>query len=447
MNWKRFLLAGNLSYMKYWPILAIIPSFLFAADYEFAGTAIKRHQEMCDHYNQQKQIKHHPKYITGDWGGARAELAEKGVTFSAKYTTDFLGNPVGGRSQGFAYTGSLGADLLVNFEKLSSITGWNFYTSVVWRRGTSLTASKIGNQFPVQQVFGGQTFQLDCLYLRKYAFNDRLVLEFGRLNAGDHFLQNDLYYYYVSNAFCGNPVAVFFNNPGFTAYPHATWGAYLRFHPWKRLRIQGGVYNGNSDLQKSKFHGMNFTFRTKQGVQFSSDLTLQVNQESGDTGLPGNYAVGAFLFNRDKPKFLGGTGDGNPGWYIQVDQMLYSPDPEHKRGLHPFAAFLFAPKNRNTFPFFFTSGIVYKGPTLKRAKDAVVLGVAYGKYSKDSNEQRKQQGLEQQSFETVVELNYKYQANQWCFIQPDVQYIINPKGLGKTIPNALAIGAQVNLVF
>ena len=45
------------------------------------------------------------KYLTGDWGGVRNELERAGVTLTATYTTDLLGNPVGGNTQGFRYAG------------------------------------------------------------------------------------------------------------------------------------------------------------------------------------------------------------------------------------------------------------------------------------------------------------------------------------------------------
>ena len=41
------------------------------------------------------------KYLTGNWGGLRSELESAGVMLTATYTTDLLGNPVGGNTQGF----------------------------------------------------------------------------------------------------------------------------------------------------------------------------------------------------------------------------------------------------------------------------------------------------------------------------------------------------------
>ena len=50
----------------------------------------------------------HRKYMTGDWGGARTELANKGVLFELDVTQLLQGNAHGGKStnNAFRYSGS-----------------------------------------------------------------------------------------------------------------------------------------------------------------------------------------------------------------------------------------------------------------------------------------------------------------------------------------------------
>lgn len=58
------------------------------------------------------------KHLTGNWGGLRDELESAGVTLTATYTTDLLGNPIGGNTQGFRHAGDMAVDLHVDLEKL-----------------------------------------------------------------------------------------------------------------------------------------------------------------------------------------------------------------------------------------------------------------------------------------------------------------------------------------
>lgn len=383
--------------------------------------------------------------MTGDWNGWRPWLACHGVRVIATYTTDMIGNPVGGHARGFAYAGSFGLGLNVNLEKAAGISGLDFFTSAVWRTGTNLSTRKIHNQFPVQQVYGSQTVKLNELFLKETLFNGRWILKAGRLDGGNDFLQSNLFYQYVNNAFDGNPVAVF-NNFVFSAYPNATWGAYTFFEPVKRFDVKAAVYNANTYISKNRYHGVNFTFNSTNGVIWITEWAYRLNQEPCDTGMPGNYRVGFLYQTGPVSKFLNGIVRGDYCYYFMWDQMIYRPDGGNsKRSLTPFATFLCAPKDRNRFPLFFISGLVYQGPFEARPKDSINLGVAYGRYSGDLDKLEGEMGQEEQSFEMVVELNYWIWATDWLQITPDFQYIINPRG--EDTPNAFCLGAQINIIL
>ena len=64
------------------------------------------------------------QYMTGSWGGLRNRLSNAGLTATMTYTTDLLGNPIGGTHHGFRYTGDFGIDLTCDLEKG---LGWKRY--------------------------------------------------------------------------------------------------------------------------------------------------------------------------------------------------------------------------------------------------------------------------------------------------------------------------------
>jgi porin len=384
-------------------------------------------------------------HMTGDWNGWRYKIADRGVEFISSYVTDMVGNPVGGKARGFTYTGSFGLAMNVDFERALDVKGLVFFVSAVWRTGTSLTLSKIKNQFNVQQDYGSQTVKLNELFIRQSLWHDKVVFLVGRLDAGNVFFQSNLYYQYVNNAFDGNPVAVF-NNFVFTAYPNATWGAYMAVAPVKKILGKFGVYNANNYINKNKYHGINFTFRSTNGVILITEWAYLLNQGEDDFGMPGNYKIGVLYQTGHKRKFLNGIAQGNLGYYILVDQTIYRPEGgKAKRALTPFAALLFAPKEKNLFPFFYTAGLVYQGPFRSRPFDSASFGIAYGKYSTDLAKLERKERREPQNFEMVLELNYWVQINKWCTFVPDVQYVIHPSGLN--IPNAFCLGAQIGVVL
>ena len=134
------------------------------------------------------------KHLTGDWGGRRHELERAGVTLTATYTTDLLGNPIAGHQQGFRYTGDMGLDIRFDLEKLAGLKGLLLDVSGSWRSGEDLSAKDIGNTFTVSQIFGGETVRLYALALEWPSLLDnRLDLRVGRIGAGDDFLTSPLY--------------------------------------------------------------------------------------------------------------------------------------------------------------------------------------------------------------------------------------------------------------
>jgi len=366
------------------------------------------------------------KYMTGNWDGWRDRFEERGVVFTSSFITELVGNPTGGRAQGFTYTGSYGLELDVDFDKACGWKGFGFFTSMAWRTGSSLTAEKIGNQFPVQEIFGGQTVKLNELYFKESLFDGWLFFKTGRMNPGNDFLVSPLYCNFLNLAFCGNPVSILYNT-AFTVYPFAEWGAYLHFKPHEMLLVKGAVYNANTEILKNKYHGVNFTFNSTNGVIWIAEANFLINQKAGDR-YPGSYRAGFFYQTANTVIFSGGLG-GDPGYYFQIDQMIY-------KGVTPFMAMVFQPKDRNLLPLFISGGVVFKG-MWGRPADAISAALAYGRFSPDLGTG--------QDFETVIEANYWYQATRWLSIVPDLQYIIHPKGTDT--PNAFCLGLQMEFTL
>lgn len=420
----------------------IVPLSLYSGDQKYSPTAPQRHRQMAQDLIE-KPLKEKRQFLTGDWNTARTYLAEKGITFTGVYVTDTVGNPVGGKARGFAYAGSFGLDVLVDLDKTTPLKGLAFYSSMVWRTGTSLSERKIGNQFPVQQVFGHQTVKLNSVYLQQTFLDRRIMIRLGRLNGGDTFLQSPLFYHYVNNAIDGNPVSPFFSTP-FTAYPNAVWGAYFRGMPVKQIMVKFGAYQGNKKINENRFHGINFSFKSPQGVLLASEITYLFSTDEGR--YPGNYKVGYFYINRASQEIQNFNTSSNQVLYLQFDQKLYEEELNHTSGLSGFTTFVLMPEDRNEMPFFFVAGLVYRGLFPGRENDFLAAGTAMGRYSKNLRQKQRDEGQEVQYYEVMLELNYNAHITPWFWLQPDIQYIIRPDGL-KSRQNALVLGFQAQVNF
>jgi porin len=398
-------------------------------------------------------------HLFGDWFGVRSKLEDEGFTPTLSFVTNIAGNPIGGREQGVTNADNLGLDLLFDMDKLVGLKGVSFLVSMSQRSGSSLSKEYIGNVFTVQQVFGGQTFHLIDVAYEQKLLDERVEFRFGRIATGDDFLVSPYDYLFMQNGFDGNPVGIFLNSPGMTAYPNATWGARVKVKPTERIYIMSGIYNGDPLIRKIDNNGADFSMN---GPAFAiNEIGYQLNGLPGESQLLGNYKAGFWYddssfadFRAVGPGMNSTTKRGNWGFYGLFDQVLVPfGEAGSNRGLGVFGSFLASPdESISQLPYFFTAGVACRGIFDSRPRDAAGLALVYGDFSSDlRHAQERQQRLNPsvgvQNYETVLELTYRlYLQKSALFFQPDLQYIIRPGGTG-IIDNALVLGCQIGVNF
>ena len=394
------------------------------------------------------------QHLLGDWLGVRSELEERGIIPTLTFVTDALGNPTGGMQQGFRAANNLGFDLRFDLEKLLSINGGSFELSLSQRFGSSLSERDIGNVFTVQQVFGGETFRVVDVAYQQQLLGARLELRLGRIAAGDDFLVSPYNYVFVQNGFDGNPVAIFLNAPGMTAYPNASWGALAKVRPTKRMYLMGGVYNGDPSIRANHHHGLDWSLH---GPAFAiGEIGYHLNSLPGDEGPLGHYKAGVWYDHSQYIDFTTvGLGSppavnrGNWGFYGLVDQVLvrFGERGSH-RGFGVTGSVLVSPdQSISQMPFFFTAGLLTRGIFPSRPTDVAGLGIVSGYFSTDLQDSQRRTQLGVQTHETALELTYRFRLRGAAlFLQPDLQYIIRPGGTG-LISDALVGGLQAGINF
>lgn len=406
--------------------------------------------------------------LTGNWGGVRSKLADSGFTPSANYTTDLVGNPAGGNRQGFNYAGFLQVSAGMDLAKLASLRGWALTISQYVASGRNLS-NQIGNFYGVQEIYAPGDYYFGQLGL-SYAFpGNKVVLEGGRLFAGDVFATSPLWQYYVTGGINGNLVSIS-NNVFFPNFQIATWGTRATYEPTNDWKITAAAYNANPKVADTFRHGLDFSFNTSHGCLGVAQATYKHHQKRGE-GLPGSVTLGGYY---DSDRFSGlvdttRTWHGNYGIYFMIDQMVfrgewpqfigplhlsseagYSDRVKHPHyqgnaapldrpvGLTAWWATYAAPQQKiNAETYQLAGGLVYQGLFPNHDRDVTAFCVLYGKFSDK---------LSGQDAETVLEFNHRFQISPWCYLTPDIQYIFNPNGR-HNIDNALVIGAEASFNF
>ena len=276
-------------------------------------------------------------------------------------------------------------------------------------------------------------------------------------------------------------------------------------------------------------HGFNFqgapSFNPNgYGGGYSQNGLYNVNEigwtpKFAASQLEGKYAIGSYIWGQNNTSYASTTwvnGQKKPtgfsqnsviwGLYLQADQQLFrekSDDPAKlsKQGLYSFNEFTFTPPQNNALPFYFQTGLVYKGLIPHRDEDSAGIALGAGFYSSYYNQyiDSQNQALENNygskynatvpdgpayvqnvnattgkpattttgtgskkktvpaytsyyeylphySSTEVIEGFYNIQLTKWASLKPGVQYIINPAGNG-TVGNDVILQVVAKVTF
>jgi porin len=127
--------------------------------------------------------------------------------------------------------------------------------------------------------------------------------------------------------------------------------------------------------------------------------------------------------------------------------MVWQEAPGSDQGLTLWSAFVLSPQqNIAKLPFQANAGIIYKGLVPTRDNDYSIFGFVYGEFSNEIVTTTKDNRSLHSDYEIVLELAYRVNLTKFAYVQPDLQWVINPGGT-HTVPNALVLGAQMSVTF
>ena len=293
--------------------------------------------------------------------------------------------------------------------------------------------------------------------------------------------------------------------------------------------VQGSRYN-----YASPYDAGNGGNSSQNGIYNVNEIGWE--PKIGKDRLEGKYALGSYLWGQKNTSFMptaftpSGTADVSYaarkpvayqenqvlwGLYLQADQQLFrerseEPGKLSRQGLYNFNEFTFTPPQNNQLPFYFQTGLVYRGLIPHRNEDSLGIALGAGFYSsyynqwvQSQNEQlqfnygtpnnapipdgpaqyqpigttnssstryvngtakgtKTPSSVTQQQQATplkdtyaylpgftsteVIEAFYNIQFTPWAALKPSVQYIINPAGNG-TVQDDWILGVTAKVTF
>lgn len=417
--------------------------------------------------------------LSGDWGGMRNQLAEKGVTLDMSLTQTAQGIVHGGKDTGWQYGGGRG-DIILNVDT-QKLGLWPGGFLNVEAEGNFIPADRLLKSINGQsgslmfinsnQAYptpGGDNFNLPALNFTQF-LSPYFGLTIGKFatvtsNAGDmnEFAHGKGDMQFMNLAFNVNPVLL-------TTVPYSTLGTGMIVLPTKdpnQAIVSFMVLSSTGKASTSGFDdldGNNLTFAGEGRVR--TDFF----------GLTGHQVFGAAFSNRkfnsldQNARFIfeNGAFESKKGsWNIHYnfDQYFYEPKKGSGEGVGVFGRIGVSDGNPNFMHLFYSLGIGGRGVIPNRSNDRY----GFGFYYIDVNNPELQ-GLFRDAKllrdEYGFEAFYNFAITPWLQLTPDIQVVrgaqknkitigTGPGPIGvpfiasrKSIGTATILGVRLKMVF
>jgi porin len=419
------------------------------------------------------------EYLTGDWGGARTELAEKGIFFDLDLTQWLQGNAHGGKdtNNAFRYSGS--ADYYLKFDtaRMGLWPGGLLTLHGETQIGQSINGKTAAIMAPNYQALlpvpGDPGLTTLSEYYFAQALSEKLVLMAGKidLSSGDsNEFAHDQRAQFSNLAFRINPVL-------FNAGPYTTLAAGAIWLPTDWFTMTTFVCDNDPD-GAATMTGFNTAFHGHNWLSVMQEYDFKINS----IGLPGHQRFGWFYTTRDfreltfdsriqlpvgtlgralirrqklAPPWLQAlrladtiNGIVNPpqrpddwGIYYNFDQYVYTEADDPEQGWGVFGRFGWSTGEANLFEEFYSLGLGGKGAIPTRDKDTWGLGYYLANISDGVS------ALLDVDAEQGVELFYNLEITPWLHITPDLQVIVDPGAGFRDRDVAIVYGLRARVNF
>ena len=420
--------------------------------------------------------------LTGDWGGLRTALREKGGTeITLDYIGETFGVVAGGVERRGSYEGRLELSVDSDLDKWLSWRGASAHLTLYnIHDGGATVGQHAGSIADPSNIDALSSTRLFTAWLEQSLFDGRFSVRAGQLAADDEFATSPTAAGLVNGTF-GWPglLAADMTNGG-PAYPLASPGIRVKARAADRLTFLAAAFAGDpagrncdDDPQQCNRHGTRFPLTGS--TLWMGEMQVGTPPADGAEGFPGIYKLGAWYSNGrfgDQRYGRDGAGavvplsdpaadrpfdhKGNWGLYGVVDQTVWRG---RSSSLSMFLRGGVSPSSRNLISTYADAGFGLKGPLTGRPDDLLALGVAWAKISPDAVAADRDaaasggQPVAVRRSEVAFELSYTAQMTPWWTLQPDLQYIVHPNGgqnpedSTRRLGNAFVVGLRTTIKF
>lgn len=381
--------------------------------------------------------------LSGDWGGARSTLYDKGVTVELSHKSDALANVAGGVARGGVVLMNSDAAVSVDMDKLAGWGGGSAFVQYHVQHGSQSINNYAGSFAGVSNIeTGTSTGQVYQAWLQQNSADDSLSLLAGLYAIDSEFYVTDTSGLFLQPPYGMSAEMAQTGRNGPPVFPMGALALRLKYTV-SGFYAQGALTDGvPGNLNDA--HGTQIRLDKGDGSLAVVELGYAPDVEEGSYD---KTSLGLWRYSARANDLVDVDVFGNPvqrvdqGFYVLAERTLFSEQGNGGQGLSGFVRFGTVNKDVYQVDWSGSLGLNYQGLFDGRDDDAAGIAVTT---SHASAKYRLANAAE--SSETVVELTYRAQLQPWLAVQPIVQRIFNPN-MDAAVRDAWVAGVRLEVVF
>jgi porin len=382
--------------------------------------------------------------LTGDWGGVRKTLADRGVEFTITYKSDVLANVSGGVRRRTEHLGNVDLILDVDAEKLVGWKGGSLHIYGLNDHGGN-PSQDTGAAQGTDNIEAYDTTKLYEAWAQQSLFGDRVQALFGLYDLNSEFdvIETSRLFLNPSQGIGPDISQTGANGP--SIFPNASLGGRVKLQPTSWLYVQCAILDSIAGNPENPC-GTQIMFG-HDGRLVVSEAGVLLGKEEHATFPFGKYAIGGWVYSDTFEDVRNPARRGsNHGIYGFAEQTVYREAGDPRQGLALFVRVGEASPDVNQFDLYLGGGAVFTGLIPRRDEDQLGLAVACARNGGPFREAAATAGTPVDKTETILEATYRIQWTPFLAIQPDFQYTINP-GTDPTLRDSVVVGARLQVDF
>jgi porin len=275
----------------------------------------------------------------------------------------------------------------------------------------------------VSEIAGPSRWRLQEGWIEQRLAGDRVGLLAGRYDLSTEFYLLPAAAVLINSSFGTGPEFSESGRKGPSLFPDTDIGGRLEVKPLPSLVLRTAIFSG-----------------------FVIGEIAWVPQD-------GKIAVGGWAYTGTFDDLSRTDGNGGPirhhgsgGVYAIAEYPVLRLDGDSARRVTLFAQLGLGDGRISRFAAYTGGGIVVSGPWAERPGDQLALGVAAAHNGNEYIQLQRREGLRAERSEVTIELTYRFLATRWLYVQPDMQFVINPD-TDPSRRNALVAGVRLTASF